>query len=452
MKRSILFKYLLMLLPLWGIFTACTLTREPADPEIKSVQISRFALSAKTVPELAQTVFSIDHRKGLIYNAKPLKRGTVLDSVAITALTLEYAIIDVKVGGVVVPKSEKDSVYLRNHTDGVQIVVNSEDKTRSKSYELKINIYEHDPLALAWRQTGIAPDYTEYAATGVASGLIPGDQEVYYYYSKEGVTHIYEPQAPDYWVKFVERTIDLQSVARLTDNLLLVQPREGETYFLNPRNGAYFPAGFTVDKIIGAYPLAHDTKQWEVAVLVKESDGLHFGRVTAPDGAPVLAVGERIPDAFPVTDFCTFLTPVENRSVLYVMGGYDQNGSAHPYVWSTTTATDWLTPHNTGVQSGLPEGLAQGAAVYDPEKNVILYFATQAAQGQTGKLSVYTSADKGTTWLQADGKELIPAELQNTSVGKGLVIFKDPQAGFILFGGGTTAQGTGVWVGKYKTA
>ena len=429
---------------------SCKLSSEPADPEIRSVQISRFGLSATKVPELAKTVFSIDHRQGLIYNAKPLARGTELDSVAITALTLEYAMIDVKVGGEVVPKSLKDSVYLHNHKQGVELVVTSEDKKRSKTYSVQINIYEHDPLAMDWQRSGVAPEYTGYSATGVTSGLIPGNEGYYYYYSKEGVTHFFEAQTADTWVKWAERSVSLKGIARLSNEVFLMQPASGEAYFLNTRNGGYFPAGFTTEQIMGAYPSPQDPALWEAAALVREGDLLRFARITLQGDTPVLQVGEQVPVSFPVTDFYAYLCPVENRQVLYVIGGYDVSGAEHPYVWSTTTGTDWLTPHNSGVVSGLPQGVAQGAAAYDPVRRVVLYVAARAEKGTTGNPIAFYSADKGVTWQAADSKEVLPPDLLNTPVGKGLVLMPVPEGGFVLFGGGASAPGSGVWKGLYR--
>ena len=123
MTRTIqsLHRYLLLavaLLPLISL-PSCQRKSIVEDVRIESVLISELKMSDKSVPELEKTLFSIDHRKGLIYNARPLPKGTKIGTVKLKIVASPDALPKVYIGGVEQPSmSGLDTVNMSKHAEG----------------------------------------------------------------------------------------------------------------------------------------------------------------------------------------------------------------------------------------------------------------------------------------------------------------------------------------------
>lgn len=182
---------------------SCKEKNKFTEPDIRSVQINTLKLSAHSVPELSNTFFSIDHRNGVIYNAKPLKRNTVLDSVALSVQTYEYNDIAVRLDGKEVPKSAKDSIYMRDHKKGLDIVISNKKFSMSKTYRLVINVYEQDPLASSWISQNTAPEKNAHEE-GINYQTLTTEEGYYYMYSTQTACNIYfaAQASPEKWTPF----------------------------------------------------------------------------------------------------------------------------------------------------------------------------------------------------------------------------------------------------------
>lgn len=432
-----------------GLAVACNSKSAFIDPQVQSVQINQLTLSSVKMPDLGNTFFSIDHRQGLIYNAQPLPRYTELDSVAMTIATDPVNHIVVKVGGVEVPKSAKDSVYLRDHKKGVDIVVTSKDKSMSKTYKLLINVYDHNPLTMNWSQEGAAPTKSAHAPN-VHSGIIPASEGWYYFWSDAtgGELFFASTSAPTIWNSIAQFPEGVVQVARISNKTFVYETLSGALGLW--QNGSFVAlSSITNCKLVGSLALSYASTQWTPVVLLKQSsgNGYRFAQLKLNGTSADLVVGEEVPVEFPLSDFAAFYTEVEHRQLLNIVGGKSADGKLQSKVWATTSGLDWLAPHNAEVGSGLPLSLSQGVAAYNKERNLAFFLMVGDETVQTGRIRFFVSQDKGSSWLEQPSFEMLPESVVATTYGRGMALYGDA-SGQVFFFGGETGTPTGIiWKG-----
>ena len=182
-----LHRYLLLavaLLPLISL-PSCQRKSLVEDVQVESVLISELKMSDKALPELEKTLFSIDQRKGLIYNARPLPKGTKIGTVKLQITASPDALPKVYVGGVEQPSmSGLDTLNLSKHAEGVRIVMQHRNNASlTKEYQLKINIYDRDPYTHTWTKSAHPAPATATSEDIVLSRLVDNG-EAYYYFTR----------------------------------------------------------------------------------------------------------------------------------------------------------------------------------------------------------------------------------------------------------------------------
>ncbi|MDY6148502.1 MAG: DUF6242 domain-containing protein [Porphyromonas sp.] len=426
---------------------ACKEKNKFTEPDIRSVQINTLKLSAHSVPELSNTFFSIDHRNGVIYNAKPLKRNTVLDSVALSVQTYEYNDIAVRLDGKEVPKSAKDSIYMRDHKKGLDIVISNKKFSMSKTYRLVINVYEQDPLASSWISQNTAPEKNAHEE-GINYQTLTTEEGYYYMYSTQTACNIYfaAQASPEKWTPFATIPFFVKRIAQITEGRLVLQSATDKLYEISASSSAK-DCGISVVSLLGAVePTPSETGN--LAIIIQDNGKLHFATVNLTRSTPSITKGEMVPDDFPIQESALFISEVEHRKQLNLLGGKDKKGHNQKKLWATTTGLDWLSPHQVEI-STLPDFASTGVIAFDSSrKTAFLLFCGDKTQA-TGKLRIFVSSDRGVRWTEAQAKDLLPQEITGQNFGKGLSFYVSPDSKLFLFGGhiNTPAENNKIWIG-----
>lgn len=200
-----LHRYLLLavaLLPLISL-PSCQRKSLVEDVQVESVLISELKMSDKALPELEKTLFSIDQRKGLIYNARPLPKGAKIGTVKLQITASPDALPKVYVGGVEQPSmSGLDTLNLSKHAEGVRIVMQHRNNASlTKEYQLKINIYDRDPYTHTWTKSAHPAPATATSEDIVLSRLVDNGEAYYYFVRTATEKHLWRAshKEPELW-------------------------------------------------------------------------------------------------------------------------------------------------------------------------------------------------------------------------------------------------------------
>lgn len=161
MTRKLIFSILSLYIIL--AFTACN-SDKPEDQSTEvysSAAVTAFSLQKndKVLVGLDSVRFTIDLKKGLIYNADSLPRGTrvnrLLVSITSSASTAEltfrkYTGRDTTVNYL---ESTTDSIDFSHGP--VQLKIVSADKTTSMTYSIKVNVHNMEPDSLYWTRAAV---------------------------------------------------------------------------------------------------------------------------------------------------------------------------------------------------------------------------------------------------------------------------------------------------------
>lgn len=433
--------------------SSCREKKRFAEPDIRSVQINSLKLSARSVPELAKTFFSIDHRKSLIYNAIPLKRGTVLDSVAFNVLTHDYNNIEVRVGGVAVPKSPKDSVYMRDYVKGVEIAISNEKHKMSKVYRLQLAIYDKNPYASEWTVEQAAPEHNKHQE-GLKSFFRTTPHGHYYLYAPAtGTASLYSAslQTPSLWTLRGMLPEGIRQMTVLDAERLILKKEDGSLVLWRISSSTTEPLNIKAEALLGTihYPNSTETRP---ALVLKDAQGVSRFAVLNLSASPAdrIVWGEVMPEHFPLRDMAEFPGVVEHRQVLNLLGGFDAQGKASQNLWSTTTGLDWLSPQ-TAEADCLPAFANAPIISYHPKHKIHICIAAGSTVSSTGALRIFVSNDRGVKWQEvAVPGELLPEQMKGKNFGAGMGLYSSSDGMMYLFGGWTNEMGMekSLFIGK----
>lgn len=128
-----------------------------------SVSVTEFSLKAKTGSKvkLDSVFFSIDLTHGVIFNADSLPVGTDITKLVpvITYVKSASAVTLTQTGG----KYTGEIDYKSNPSDSVDfsgkvvLKITAEDKTTTRSYDIKVNVHKAEPDSLVWDQLAVIP-------------------------------------------------------------------------------------------------------------------------------------------------------------------------------------------------------------------------------------------------------------------------------------------------------
>lgn len=149
-----------------GSLSSCnkkTESEEDIYMPASSVAVTNFSLKSKSGSKvkLDSVFFSIDLNKGVIFNADSLPVGTDISRLlpVISYTSSASAVTLTQTGG----KTTGEIDYKSNPNDSVDfsgkvvLKIVAEDKTTTRSYDIKVNVHKVEPDSLVWDQLAVTP-------------------------------------------------------------------------------------------------------------------------------------------------------------------------------------------------------------------------------------------------------------------------------------------------------
>ncbi len=391
------------------------------DAEITAFSIKNDAIST----DLANVVFSIDQKNGLIYNQDSAQYGLVLSEKVI--LTISNV-----VGGWIYNIADNDSTLI---TTGDSIDLSTKIKIRSysatgqyKDYSVMLNIHQVDPDSMVWKKTMGDIDFLETPETKTIL-----NNDIFYTFSKEeNKVNLYSYSYSDLIANTKTSTITnlpsdavLEQIQSYKDNVVTFT-NSGDLYKASKSdmsvwNKIELDAGYLVRAVLGtvdkidALSLIVNKGEGNIYALYKDNSWLY---------------GSKVPENFPLQSFSSISYTNVEKGRLFVSGGITATSC------STIDGLEWMNQGNS-----LP-GLIQAANIFRYNNQFYLLNGKSTTYNQI----VYSSVDQGNTWQESASKMNLPKEYtyrENASV----VI--DSNNKVYIIGGKNDARFTpDIWEGK----
>ena len=445
-----LHRYLLLavaLLPLISL-PSCQRKSLVEDVQVESVLISELKMSDKALPELEKTLFSIDQRKGLIYNARPLPKGTKIGTVKLQITASPDALPKVYVGGVEQPSmSGLDTLNLSKHAEGVRIVMQHRNNASlTKEYQLKINIYDRDPYTHTWTKSAHPAPATATSEDIVLSRLVDNGEAYYYFVRTATEKHLWRAshKEPELWQEVtIPKKLDSPVVDIVEqgggDAILCLQESGQQAYYDHANGGDWAQSNALPGRASYLLGNLYHRGENKPLVAVKSADGVHFNS----EG------GIRVPKTFPLEQNARLSLTIEHHPVALVIGG--SVADTTELVYSTSNGLDWLTPHDARVVSKIWPSNLPGAMIYEPKDQTILLAkpAARPKQAEQPAMRVYVSLDYGTIWQQLTEESILPSIYYDKGQQhqQGLALYRGDDGRIYLFGGIKGGAPT-LWIGQ----
>ena len=444
-----LHRYLLLavaLLPLISL-PSCQRKSLVEDVQVESVLISELKMSDKALPELEKTLFSIDQRKGLIYNARPLPKGTKIGTVKLQITASPDALPKVYVGGVEQPSmSGLDTLNLSKHAEGVRIVMQHRNNASlTKEYQLKINIYDRDPYTHTWTKSAHPAPATATSEDIVLSRLVDNGEAYYYFVRTATKKHLWRAshKEPELWQEVtIPKTLDspiMDIVEQGGGDAILCLQESGQATIYEHQGAQWSQSNAIPGRpsyLLGNLYYRGENKP---LVAVKTADGVHFNSEK----------GIQAPKTFPLEQNARLSLTIEHHPVALVIGGSVADTTA--LVYSTSNGLDWLTPHDARVVSKIWPSNLPGAMIYEPKDQTILLAkpAARPKQAEQPAMRVYVSLDYGTIWQQRTEESILPSIYYDKGQNhqQGLALYRGDDGRIYLFGGIKGGAPT-LWIGQ----
>ena len=444
-----LHRYLLLavaLLPLISL-PSCQRKSLVEDVQVESVLISELKMSDKALPELEKTLFSIDQRKGLIYNARPLPKGTKIGTVKLQITASPDALPKVYVGGVEQPSmSGLDTLNLSKHAEGVRIVMQHRNNASlTKEYQLKINIYDRDPYTHTWTKSAHPAPATATSEDIVLSRLVDNGEAYYYFVRTATKKHLWRAshKEPELWQEVtIPKTLDspiMDIVEQGGGDAILCLQESGQATIYEHQGAQWSQSNAIPGRpsyLLGNLYYRGENKP---LVAVKTADGVHFNSEK----------GIQAPKTFPLEQNARLSLTIEHHPVALVIGGSVADTTA--LVYSTSNGLDWLTPHDARVVSKIWPSNLPGAMIYEPKDQTILLAkpAARPKQAEQPAMRVYVSLDYGTIWQQLTEESILPSIYYDKGQNhqQGLALYRGDDGRIYLFGGIKGGAPT-LWIGQ----
>ncbi len=444
-----LHRYLLLavaLLPLISL-PSCQRKSLVEDVQVESVLISELKMSDKALPELEKTLFSIDQRKGLIYNARPLPKGTKIGTVKLQITASPDALPKVYVGGVEQPSmSGLDTLNLSKHAEGVRIVMQHRNNASlTKEYQLKINIYDRDPYTHTWTKSAHPAPATAMSEDIVLSRLVDNGEAYYYFVRTATEKHLWRAshKEPELWQEVtIPKALDspiMDIVEQGGGDAILCLQESGQATIYEHQGAQWSQSNAIPGRpsyLLGNLYYRGENKP---LVAVKTADGVHFNSEK----------GIQAPKTFPLEQNARLSLTIEHHPVALVIGGSVADTTA--LVYSTSNGLDWLTPHDAGVVSKIWPSNLPGAMIYEPKDQTILLAkpAARPKQAEQPAMRVYVSLDYGTIWQQLTEESILPSIYYDKGQQhqQGLALYRGDDGRVYLFGGIKGGAPT-LWIGQ----
>lgn len=389
-------------------------------PDISSALIKKVKMSAKTCPELANTFFSIDHRAGTIYNARPLPFGSKIEKVKVELQTLEENKIEIYVAGKLVTP-DHDSIDLAPYKEGIRIQVSSPSEGLHKTYELHLAVYESDPTKITWTKSS-SDMPADPGRRGYHIELAEAQGAVYFFGYEDRNAYYRAPHSGGalQWKKeelplaavnpnFIDFAVTRRGsmVTKARDRVAVQEMTDA-----GPKISTWDIEGGSVLALLGAIDFEQEgVVRPRPLLMVASDDGqIRFAAFDTHQGK--LLLGAAVPSAFPHQDFTRLSIEEAHYPLAMVAGGHNASATPNSFVWTTTTGLDWLSPHSKEPLD-LPDTKIGRVGLLHDQETGRFYLISPGSSAEAWR--IYLSDDRGATWQRGEPKIMLPQELYTAS-------------------------------------
>lgn len=377
--------------------------------DLVNVQAHSFEISSKSDPYLATIFYSIDQRKGMIYNARPANFETKVGKVKMTVGTFELNKISYAIGegSGWEPWNGKDSVDLRG-ARSFRLKIEAPDGKMSKEYRVVTDVYTYDPRTITWEELGRT--------------RVNFDRESSYFaFVDNGQMQVFanEGDRPTMYVGEVSRPGDWQSADLSSQGLrgrvitmhfagkkLYIQTRrESKDHLYRSVDGKSWAdvSPRELDQFVFLGAIQEKNKS-EVLALARVVSGKAVQAVTLVDGE--LHDYEPLPESFPTESYAIFSTERYGKPQLFLLGGRAATTSGSGSFYLSSNGQDWFSP-NTGSNGFLPASDVRCGQAFISDGT--LFFVGQLRKDQGSVNTIYSSRDLGYNWLLGDLSLMLPS-------------------------------------------
>ena len=404
---------------------------------LTDAQLLSFSLSSDSVSDLANVVFSIDQRNGLIYN---------YDSMAYQTLIKDKVIVTYVSGAGsnnVQNITNGDSVFVQSG-DSLDISipqtlkVYAQDGINTKQYIVQLNIHQVDPDSMQYHRvaSGLSFLNTEDTKTVVFNNR-------YLTYSKiANQIQLHTSLDAVTWTSDSFSGLPANAVLKgiqSSGDKLFAYTDDGELYVDSVGNQWELvnkPASIKVKSILG-YLTAGPYQPAGLSMVIENGDVYSFAFTSdfvqwEYDSTPV-------PDNFPLSDFSNISYQVMLTGRISIFGGISSNGLVLNSVWSTEDGRYWANLTDGSINAFPP---LEGANVFTYNGE---FWLINGKSGNDYNADIYYSIDGGVTWMTKPDKYLMPADYPlryNASL-----VMDVNNKYFYILGGKNSAVFLDVWKG-----
>ncbi len=416
------------------VFVFCTLACGRVDVkeqkvDMTSVLITHFQILDNDNPILKNTFWSIDQKRGLIYNAKELPVNFKMDSVKVDVTRSPNADISFYVGDALIRVGENDSLSLKNWKNGIKIQVKDTKSSKQKDYHLNINQYSYDPQSYIWTKLKgkTIPSYE--TSKGFWTKVV-GDNVYLILQEQSGDLVFYKTSKKD--LDFSHRIV-LPTEAGEIKNITASE----KAIFLLNKNGDLFSYLIEENKLekmvvkesdillMDILGFCGQEKKSFLSLLVKQNDRFYFARYMNNN----IEIGENVSSDFPRKNLETILLEKANSKFLILTG---EKAS----IWTTTTGLDWLILPKKEKKE-LPSTIGKKIFINNTTEDILYCLIPANDVQEKSEMAIYFSKDNGVSWDLGITSLCLPQDKEFLSRGKGLQGFFLEKHSIILFGGKT---------------
>ncbi len=402
-----------------GTLSSCnkkTETEEEIYMPASSVAVTGFSLKSKSGSsvKLDSVFFSIDLNRGVIFNADSLPVGTDVTKLVpvINYSSSASAVTLTQTGG----KYTGEIDYKTNPSDSVDfsgkvvLKITAEDKTTTRSYDIKVNVHNMVPDSLMWDRLAVTPmpsrlgSPKDQKTVGYKNTSFTLLQEADDSYTLAVATDLlagnWDKKTPSF--DFVP---DIRTLNNTSDKLYIL---DSTGVLHTSADGiAWDNAGVTWTNIIGAYGDAMLGMRNEGGKLVHTCWPADAGYAEAP-----------VSSDFPVaeyTDFVQFSNRWTTLPIGFMTGGRLADGSVTSKTWGFdgdhwAVLSEGMTPEIAGatlVPYYVYRQSKTGSSFVQTEFSVWLLIGGERSDGKNNR-TIYASYDNGVNWYAVDKQMQLP--------------------------------------------
>ncbi len=330
---------ILLIAPLVAL-TACNSKDDEEDADtlqtpVTDVAVNSFSLKSnvKVLTGLDSVYFSIDLKKGVIFNADSLPKGTDVTKLVpeikfpqnVTGASIEMTGGKVRTGVVDYRRTPGDSIDF----SGKVVLTLTSSAGNSRSYDLKVNVHEMDPDSLCWGATAMSHLPARMSSPRNQRTVQNGDKVVCLIEEADGSYTIASTLHPEN-AAWDRKAVNLSFTPRIrtltaTATALYILDDKGDLY-TSADGLSWTPAASGWSGILGAYG--------SELLGLRDESGV-YSIVSLSGNVPATTI-EGAMASFPVEDYSNmycYKSKWMKSPIAIILGGVSASGSVSDCVW-----------------------------------------------------------------------------------------------------------------------